>query len=268
MSKKTISLILGVVVLSLGVVFGVILVGQDQDFRERAAPSSTITLNSSDPTPKVGEQFTISANIDTGGNSVIASELYFEFDSAKLEVLDVVNGSFFLNPEVIGPTIDNDAGKVDYVTFILPGVEPSTGVGTLINLSVRAKAAGTAVVSLSPDTIVGATQENAQNVLVSSFPITIDVQPAGGVGGGNQVPTSTPVPTTTVAPTVTTAVTPTPISGTSSSTVIPTSVFSTVTPTTAEGLPDELPDTGVGEVAMVVGVVGFILLLGSMVLAL
>ena len=264
MNKRTISLILGIVVLSLGVIFGVILVGQDQDFREKAAPATTITLNSSDPSPAVGEQFTISANVDSGENEVIAAELYFEFDPTKIEILDVVNGSFFLNPEVIGPTIDNSNGNVDYVTFILPGSDSVTGVGTLVNLSIRAKAPGTAVISLSPDSIVGATGENAQNVLVSSFPLSLDIQPSTAIGGGGF---TSPTPTTQVTQAAATPMPTSVVTATIIPSPLPTTSFVTTVPTAATNLPETLPDTGIGDYAIWGVVVGAVLLLVSLAFA-
>ena len=241
LNKKTIGLILGVVLLLSGVGFGVFLVGQNQDFRERAAPASSITLNADNTVVSVGDTFTVSAVLDTSENQVVASELYFTFDPDVLEAVDAVAGDFFPNPEVVGPSINNETGRVDFVLFVLPGTDPQSGTGSLVDLTFRAKSLGNSIIALSPDSIVGATGEGAQNVLISTTPVEIAVTGVeGGVGGGD-FSVSTP--------------TPTPGDGleggdgggsaTSTSTPTPTGdVSSTPTATPTVVIPDELPDAG------------------------
>lgn len=257
--KKIIAAVLGIVVLIMGVAFGVLLVGQNQDFREKAAPATTLSLSASTTTPVAGDEFTVSVQADTGPNEVIAAELYFTFDPAIVEVTNVTPGAFFSDPEVVGPVIDNEVGELDYVIFILPGVTPSSGVGELAEISFRAKTVGSTTIALTNDSLVGATDENAQNVLIGTTPVTVNVV-ADGIGGGNAAvtPTATPTPTGTANPTAT----PTPTTAASGG----TSATSTPTPTIE--LPDELMDSGVPMPTIFGAAIGVIMIGGALVLAL
>ena len=72
------------VLLIIAVGVGVYLVGQSTEFREKAAPATTILLSPSLTSPRVGEEFSVTALINTAQNQVIAAELYLNFDAKEV----------------------------------------------------------------------------------------------------------------------------------------------------------------------------------------
>jgi hypothetical protein len=256
--------------LVVGVGVGVYLLRRQTDFREKAAPSSTLTLSPNKSTPSVDETFTVSANINTGSNQVVAVEIHATFDETKVEAIGASNSTFFVNPKNIGPSIDNNNGTLTYTVYTDPGSAPRQGQGTVAVLTFKAKSAGNTTIALSSDTLVGAnsssgTGDLGANVLTGSTPAVLTIQ-------GSTQATSTPTPTGQSTST------PTPTSGSSSSTNTPTPTSSsnsgsssTNTPTTRVGTATpatQLPDSGVS-MPTVFGVgIGIFVLIGSALLAL
>lgn len=250
MNKKLIFAIIGVLVLALGVGAGIFLVQRNQDIRRSAAPATTLTMVSSDPAPSVDDIFTVSVKIDTGENQAVGAELYIDFDASLLEAVDVAGGQFFVAPQEIGPSIDNNAGSLSYVLYLSPGAVPQTGTGVLATITFKALKAGSANVAFSNDSLVGGVDENAANLLVSSTPVTLnitgttgaitdtqDTENLAGVGGLGE----TASPTATATPTASASATPT-----SSPTSTPTATPTTTASASATA-PSDLPVTGVGD---------------------
>jgi len=260
MKKKNILITLVLVLLIIAVGVGVYLVGQSTEFREKAAPATTILLSPSLTSPRVGEEFSVTALINTAQNQVIAAELYLNFDAGKVEATNVVAGNFLLGANPIGPTIDNSLGRITYTLYLPPQSTPVTGEGVLATYFFKAKAVGSVVISLGQNSIVGAVAEEGKNVLVSTTPASLTVLGAlsptptltpiptptatgtGGIGGPVPSPTPTPSPTATVSSGVGGNVTPTSTkTPTPTKTITPTSGSSltlTQTPTPITTLPD------------------------------
>lgn len=261
--KKFALTFLILLLLVAGVGVGVYLLQRQTEFREKAAPSSTLTLVPNKSNPSVDETFTVSANINTGTNQVVAVEIHATFDETKVEAIGTSNSTFFVNPKNIGPSIDNNNGTITYTVYTDPGTTPRQGQGTVAVLTFKAKAAGNTTISLSSDTLVGSnsssgTGDLGANVLTGSTPAVLTIQ------GTTQV-TSTPTPSPTGSSSSTNTPTPTAVvtssTGGSSFTSTPTRI-ATATPAT------ELPDSGISAPTLLGIVVGGFVLIGSVLLAL
>jgi hypothetical protein len=284
--KKTIFIVLTVLLMLGGIGAGVYLVQRNAEYRERAAPASTLTLSSSTLTPKVGQEIIVTSGIDTGNNQVIATETYITYDKNLLDLTRVELGSFFVNPEEIGPTIDNDNGIVSYTQYLLPGSSPQTGQGALALMYFTALAPGTTTISYNQESIVGAVQEDGKNVLAGTTDVTLTISeenqqitPSPTEGAGQ--PTDTPTPTPTATPTGTDdggiggeSDTPTPTPTATPTQTSDSGSSATNTPTSSSGSSNanptstqELLDTGVS-IPTLMGIgLGILVLIGSVLVA-
>lgn len=190
--KTKIVISVGVLVLSIvGIIVAIVLVKQNQDLRKQASPATNLTLVATSSGPQVESQSSVNVNINTNGNQVVAAQLYISFDPQKLEMTSAIPGTFISLPNKVGPTIDNTTGKLSFALLVPPGSQPKSGQGTLMVLTFKAKAVGSALIRILPESLVGATGENAQNVLLGSSSLTLSiVEPAG-----TTAPTSSPNPT-------------------------------------------------------------------------
>jgi hypothetical protein len=248
-----------------GVGVGVYLLKRQTDFREKAAPSSTLTLVPNKSNPSIDETFTVSANINTGTNEVVAVEMHLTFDETKVEAVGASNGTFFVSPKNIGPSIDNNNGTVTYTVYTDPGTTPRQGQGTVAVLTFKAKSAGNTTIALSSDTLIGSNSSSGANdlganVLTGTTPAVLTIQ-------GSTQPTATLTPTagpTSGSSTNTPTATPTTssVGNVSAATNTPTTRVGTATPAT------ELPDSGISVPTFAGVAIGMFVLVGSILLAL
>ncbi len=191
MKVKIVIAIVVVILALISVVIAIVLIKQNQDIRKQAAPATNLTLVTSNSIPQVGNTFSVNVNINTGDNQIVATQLFLSFDPVRLEMTSAIAGTFLPLPNKVGPTIDNTAGKLSFALLVPPSGQPKSGQGTLMILTFKAKAPGSAVITILSESLVGATGENAQNVLLGSSPLTLSiVEPAG-----TTAPTSSPNPT-------------------------------------------------------------------------
>lgn len=266
--KKIALTVLVLVLLLAGIGAGVYLIRRQTEFREKAAPSSTLALVPSKSNPQIDETFTVSANINTGSNNVLAAELHVTFDETKVEAVGAANGTFFTAPKNVGPSIDNNNGTLTYTVYIDPGTPPRQGEGVVAILTFKAKAAGNTTVALSSETNVGAdnsTNDLGINVLTGTTPAILTIE---GQSEASPTPTSgvSGSPTPTLHTTATRTPTPTTIANVSAATNTVTP-RPTVTVTSATGQP-VLPDSGISTPTTLGIGVGVLVIVGSLLLAL
>lgn len=221
---KLVASIIGIVVITIGVLVTIILARRNQDIRRGAAPATQLTLNSSNTNPGVGQTFNAVVNINTGGNQVIGAELDINFDENLLTANSISPGGFFSDPEQITPEIDNQNGNIHYSLFIAPGGSPASGNGQLAVISFTTKTSGTANIQITPQTLIGAVGEGGQNALLNTPSLNITIG-SGGSSGATPPPanpnlacsvvtfsiaTPTPSPTPSPTPTATPTLTPSP----------------------------------------------------------
>jgi plastocyanin len=209
---KKIFLTFSILLTLLAIPATIYLVGQNQEVRKKAAPASTLSLNPSAITKKVGETFTLEAKIDAGTNQVGVVQLRIVYDPAKLEALDITNGP--LAPSITVSGKIDASGKASITVGARNNTQPITGTGTVAILTMKALSASAAPVSVRftpmPDTYANALGEQ-DNVLIGTTPASITILNADGTPGtgGTEATTAltpTPTPNTTITPTPTPAI--------------------------------------------------------------
>ncbi len=169
-----------------------------------------------DPTTKSvtkGETFTIKLDIDAGTNEILATDIKGSYDKTLLDLVSIVNGTYFSTAGKIETETD---GAFYYAGIVDDPGDFKTGTGTVAIATFKALSDGTATISYicTP----GETGEDS-NIANNDFDATdvincaengtsrITIGTGGGGGGGA---TSTPAPTNsagsatnTPAPTIT-----------------------------------------------------------------
>jgi hypothetical protein len=110
----------------------------------------------------VGDSFSVLVNINTGGESINAGEGHITFDNTKLQVLDLgyTQSVFPLWTDV--PSFSNSEGVINFVGGVSnPGYVGSAG--TILNVTFKAKAEGSAWISFSSGSIL-ANDGNSTNI--------------------------------------------------------------------------------------------------------
>lgn len=295
---KKIVVVLVILVMVAGVGVGVYLMRQSTEYREKAAPASTLSFSTNTPEPEVGQEFYVYSEIDSAENHVASTELFITYDPGRLELISVVPGTFFTNPLIMGEIIDNDVGKLSYALAVPPYSPAVRGKGIVAILSFKAMQEGVVTISYTYESIVGATVDDSGNVLVGTSSLTLTIR---GVSEASPTPTETPgdvtatispspeptepaatfspnptlspeptdsdsgvggaAPTATNTPTATLTATPTGVDGGGESGENLTSTNTPTTQPTSAG--DELPDSGIAEIAIMgIGIGVFVLFIG------
>lgn len=256
MTKKILLIIITVLFL-VTIPLTIILVEQRQELRTKAAPASTLSFSPASLTAAVGQDFSLSAVIETQTNVVPAVELHISFNSAVFKASKLAPGAAL--PSIFdGPTIDNTAGTAYLVVANVQN--PIQGSGTVATINFRVIGPSTQVerITFTSQTQAGAWQEEGANVLIGTIPASITIETAT-----TPSPTTTPTPSTTPVPSTPTASpTPSPTSAPSSSTATATP---TLTPTPTPGGAATTPVTGVGGPTFVLFGIGFLLLIWGLV---
>jgi len=235
--------ILIVIIMGLGVFLGVTLVGRRAVFEQKAAPETTVYFTPDNQAPRVGEQFNVSVDLDTGSNEIVGVEIYLTFSKDVIRVNSITKGNFPPGadaPREVPIVYDNDNGTATIVLVLPGGAEPAIGRGSVANLSLTALTEGIANIAVSGSSKVAAvsTGDVGLNVLASTVPLNLTILPeatATETPIPSETVTNTPIPTQTVTVTQTPTPTATTASGTGGGpTETPTNT-PTPTPTTASG---------------------------------
>ncbi len=184
-------------VLFAGIIAGTYLVQQNQDFREKAAPATTVYISPANQTKDVGNTFTFSVNMDTASNQVTGVDIRLKYNPSLIEVTSIQKGQgvTVLNTE-INNSIDNNAGKISYAIFTVTKANAISGSGVevlKVDGKIKNGASGTAAITFDSGTIISGVSEG-QNVITGTTPANIMI--AGALG-----PTSAPTLAPTSAPT-------------------------------------------------------------------
>lgn len=197
MSKtKKILTILGILILSAGIIAGVSLVGKKQQIQEKAASASTASINPASQNVSAGQSFSLTVNLDTGSNRVMAVDITANFDPKIIQINSMAKGSGidgFTNEVSSLNAVDNVKGQLHYVNFTLDTYAAASGSNVEILKiagSVKAGATGSAKINFGKTTSASAIGEN-NNVLTTLNGATIVIVRA----------TSTPIPTFIATPT-------------------------------------------------------------------
>ena len=151
----------------------------------KAAGTASLSLVSSKRTYTVGDNFTASVILSTGGVSINAASATITFDQSKLSVVSVARSGSVFTLWAEEPTFSNSQGIISFGGGLpTPGFSGSGA--TLIRVAFRAKAAGQTAVRFSSGTVL-ANDGKGTNVLagLGSLELTIAAATA---------PPSTPIP--------------------------------------------------------------------------
>ena len=213
-NRKSIIGIVGFLVLFAGIIAGTYLVQQNQDFREKAAPATTVYISPANQTKDVGGNFTFSVNMDTASNQVTGVDIRLKYNPSLIEITSIQKGQGItvLNTE-INNSVDNNAGKISYAVFTVNKANAISGSAVevlKVNGKVKTGASGTAAITFDSGTIISGVSEG-QNVITGTTPANIMI---AGALGPTSVPTSAPTQNATATSRATSnpslQITPTP----------------------------------------------------------
>lgn len=215
MNKKKI--IIGFFVLGLllaGITGGIYLVGQRQEIRKEAAPSTIIYFQPSSVSTQIDQIVNLSISIDTGGNALATVRLDINYDPQVLQALSL---TFSTNLPQSLRTIDlSQPGKISGSAGVVPGSSISGANQQVANLSFKV------LNGLPSKTTVSFGEETSAYPATQTEPVGSNLVSQKGsatiiVASADQ-PTATPTPlaiaptgTPTSASTVTLTPTTTPI---------------------------------------------------------
>lgn len=103
-----------------------------------------LNLLASSNSVKVGETFILTLQVE-GVSGLTAFETHLFFDPALLEVVSIQPGGFLLPDFLVQETFDNAAGTIDYAAAQMDR-PPAQGSGALLQVTLRARASGTALI--------------------------------------------------------------------------------------------------------------------------
>lgn len=180
------------------------------------ASAATLSLLPSATSFKIGDQFTVDMQIDSGGTNINAAQATVDFPAGMLRLVSVSKAQSVFNFWVQEPTFSNDAGTMQFIAGTSSGI--SGNALEVLQMTFQTTGAGTAAISLSDPTVT-ANDGKGTNVLsnVQGASVTISTSVSSA---------PSPSPAASTAPT---APAPAPV-------VLPQPVVRTAAP--AKGLPD------------------------------
>lgn len=284
---KIIVTVVGLLVLIGGIAAGTFLVQNRQNLTNKAVGTTTASINPSPQNVAAGQTFSLTVNLNTGGNQVMGVDLFITFDPNLIQIDSRTKGSAISgwgNETSSRNTLDNSTGNLEYFNFTTDTAAAANGSSAevlTISGTVKSGATGTALINFGSNTSVTASGES-QTVLTGSSGASIVIS-----GGPTATPTLTPTPTPTTpgGPTATPTATPTDDpDATDTPTATPTSApGATLTPTptatssnqsssntsaTPTPAPPTLPESGNSLPTIFAGVLGVIVIIASIVIAL
>lgn len=201
-SYKKIFLLGFIIVILIAIPFSVYIAQQRQNMSIRATPATTLSLEPSSATVKVGDTVNLNIVLNPGTNQVSFAKLSIKFDASKFTAISLAqNGTGNNLKEPIDLTqLDNTAGNASISLSI--GADPAKAISTrtkIATLQLKATNATspTSSISFNSDTQVlsiASTDGTSENVLLpnpASATITV-------TGAATPTPTTTPI--TTAAP--------------------------------------------------------------------
>lgn len=184
---------LGLLILVAGIFVGIVLVNQNQDIREKAAPATVAYISPATQENQIGRNFVFFVKMDATNNLITGADVRLNFDASKFEIVSLEKGSGATNLEAtLTSTSDNTNGKIQYVIYTLDKTKALSGNNIEI-LKVNAKSksnapVGSFAISFDTETAASGVGET-QNILTAktngSVNIVAVVDPTDPPIGGN-----------------------------------------------------------------------------------
>jgi len=189
MPKKTLALILGLVIVTIVLFIIALRAGQQSQ-----APSNTQQLTMKKPTPAVPahtvlqlgpnpltvgpyQQGSVNVTINTSDNDVTAVQLELGYDPNIISNVKVTPGPLFTNPVVLIDKNNSTTGRYTYAFGITPTAQPVKGTGVVATITFIANASAVGKetqIGLLPTSLVTA-RGVAQSVLKSESGTTLTI---------------------------------------------------------------------------------------------
>jgi len=124
--------VIGLITAVIGLAVTLQLSRQGQDLGKKAAPATTLTLQTSDTSVTLNQVFSVNINTDTGANVVKALDISLTYDPTVLQLQDVTKGTWLEKSTVAIKKIDQTKGEALIGLVIYPTEQPNyvTGTGT------------------------------------------------------------------------------------------------------------------------------------------
>lgn len=194
MNKKKFITVIGSVILIVGIIAGTILVQNNQDFRERAAPATSVYISPSSQNKNPGSSFTFTVKMDTGVNQITGVDVRLNFDPNLIEIVSIEkNAGISALDATITNTFSNTTGKISFAVYTANKANAVTGssVGILtVNGTVKSGASGTASISFDPATVISGVDEGV-NVIINMTPGSIIIESSASTSSSQATATAT-----------------------------------------------------------------------------
>lgn len=278
MKKNIIFGIIGLIVLIGGIIGGIFLVNQNQDFREKAAPETSLFVSPATQTKSQSENFSFTVEMNTSTNLVTGVDVRLNFDPNLVEILSLQKGSGISNfDSTITNDFNNTSGTISYAVFTIDKTKAVTGSNLqvlTVNGKVKSNAtAGTARFNFNSSTSASGVNEG-QNILIGKTAGSLVVSGGQATNNPTQAPTATSTSASgsnsTANPNSTATSTSKATGGAtatskSTNTSIPTNKSSSVP--IASGTPFPVPVTGDVNTTIISAGLGIFVLIASLMLA-
>lgn len=129
------------------------------------AQAASLSLSPNAATHKVGETFAVTVRVSSSDQAINAASSTIRFPTDKLQVVGLGKSNSIIDLWVREPAYDNTQGRVTFEGIVLnPGYQGASG--SLITISFRAKAIGTASVTFASASVL-ANDGKGTNILTA-----------------------------------------------------------------------------------------------------
>ena len=103
---------LSLLILSIGIAVGTLVVSQNQDIREKAAPATVAYISPSNFDNQIGTDFSFYVKMDSASNQISGVDIRLSFDKNAIQITSLEKGSGATNLETpIGGILHENGGR-------------------------------------------------------------------------------------------------------------------------------------------------------------
>lgn len=179
------------VVMLVAMAAGVSLLNRNQNLGSKAAPATTLGMNTASTTLNPNQIFTVNIEAKTNGNLVKAIDVSLHYDKTALELIRLEKGDFAAPAQELINSINAPAGTASYTVIVPTNATPPylSGQGVVTKATFKAlKVIDSTKISFSPDeTTVGAQNESTDAISLQTD-LTLKIT------DGTPAPTPTTIP--------------------------------------------------------------------------
>ena len=183
------------IILSLGLIAGLLLVQKNQDIREKAAPATTLSVSPSTQDKNANTDFSFYIFLDSGSNNITGIDIVMDYDPSIIRINDLApTPELAVFDTILKNEIDNSTGRFRYAHATFDKSKALTGSLNILSVSgsILANApVGNYNITFNSSSLIVAINEK-QNVLSGTTPGTIKVVETPEV---TDAPTASPTPT-------------------------------------------------------------------------